>query len=115
MFMSEKQEMIQLKVIDGGEEKVLEVPRGSNLRKVLLKHGISPYTKWTKNLNCGGNGICATCGVWIVGNELEARHWHDRLAQQFGYPRLSCQIRINQPMTISLVDKVIWGKRNKIK
>jgi ferredoxin len=111
--MAKKQEIIQLMVIDGEEKKVLEVSKGSNLREVLLEHGLSPYTKWTKNLNCGGNGICATCGVWIEENNLEARHWHDRLAQQFGYPRLSCQISINQPMTISLVDKVIWGKRKK--
>lgn len=111
--MPKKQEMIQLKVIDGGEEQVLEVPKGSNLRAVLLKHGISPYTKWTKDLNCGGRGICATCGVWISHTEPDARHWHDRLAQRFGYPRLSCQITVDEPMSISLVDKVIWGKRKK--
>ncbi|MEO0473509.1 MAG: (2Fe-2S)-binding protein, partial [Bacteroidota bacterium] len=55
-------------------------------------------------------GICATCGVWIH-EHIQPTHWHDKAADRFGYPRLSCQIRIVEDLTIELVDKIIWGKR----
>jgi len=89
----------------------LEAPAGANLRQFLLDQGLTPYTRWTRQLNCGGRGICATCGVWIVDNEPTPTHWHDRLAKRYGYSRLSCQITIQTPMTIRLdTEKVIWGK-----
>ena len=42
----------------------IEADQGENLRKVLLRHDFSPYTRITSTLNCGGRGLCATCGVW---------------------------------------------------
>ncbi len=94
----------------------LEVEKGANLRKTLLAKGLSPYTRFTRRLNCGGRGICATCGVWILENAPSPRHWHDRLAQRFGYARLSCQIDIQQDMEIALdTKKWIWGKPQKQK
>lgn len=91
----------------------IEVKDGANLREVLLAHGISPYASLTQRLNCGGRGLCATCGVWIDEDSPVPEHWHDRLAADFGYPRLSCQITVNTDMTIRLVeDKVIWGGRD---
>ncbi|TKX83867.1 (2Fe-2S)-binding protein, partial [Halorubrum sp. SS5] len=51
-----------------------------------------------------------TCGV-RVREGPPADHWHDRLADRFGYPRLSCQIAVDRPMTVSLVDKRVWGGR----
>lgn len=82
--------------------------KGDNLRMLLLKNGVSPYTALTRNLNCGGKGLCATCGVWLV-DQVPAKHWHDKAAQQFGFPRLSCQITVEHDMTIQLVNKLVWG------
>ncbi len=48
------------------EGKTLDVPEGANLRKSLLKNGISPYIGKDKILNCLGNGLCGTCRVEIV-------------------------------------------------
>jgi len=96
-----------------GVEHQLKVTRGSNLREVLLEASLSPYTSYTQRLNCGGNGICATCGVWIEAPAIRPRHWHDRAAKQFGYPRLSCQISVEEDMIIRLVKKRIWGGRKK--
>jgi len=91
----------------------IEVNSGDNLRETLLAHGVSPYTSVTRRLNCGGRGLCATCGVWIDEAAPAPEHWHDRLAADFGYPRLSCQITVETDMTIRLVeDKVIWGGRD---
>ena len=98
-----------------GEEHRWEVPMHANLRKALLERGFSPYTTYTRRLNCGGRGLCATCGVWIdTGAPLPA-HWHDRAAHRFGYPRLSCQVAVRQDMAVRMVDKLVWGGRKKKK
>lgn len=90
----------------------IEADQGENLRKVLLRHDFSPYTRITSTLNCGGRGLCATCGVWI-DEQIHPTHWHDKAADVFGYPRLSCQITITQDLTIRLLtDKFIWGQRD---
>ena len=90
----------------------LEVPDGANLRSVLLSHGLSPYTSLTRTLNCGGRGLCATCGVRFEGPAPPPDHWHDRLAARFGYPRLSCQIIVRSGLAVRLLpDKRVWGRR----
>ena len=89
---------------------VLTVPKGANLRQVLLDNNLSPYAPLTQKLNCGGYGLCATCGVWVEDGEPAPTHWHDRIGKRFGYPRLSCQITVQQDMTVRLLtDKIIWG------
>jgi ferredoxin len=97
-----------LRILLSDGEQVLEVPACANLRQSLLAAGVSPYTWATRQLNCGGRGLCATCGVWVEGT-VPPEHWHDRLADHFGYPRLSCQLHVEGDMTIRLVDKLIWG------
>lgn len=105
--------MHRLTVITEGERHTLQVADGANLRRVLLDNGFSPYAMLTQNLNCGGRGLCATCGVWIETNEPPPEHWHDKLAKQFGYPRLSCQISVDKDMTVQILDdKRIWGDRD---
>ncbi|MGQ9887181.1 MAG: 2Fe-2S iron-sulfur cluster-binding protein [Aggregatilineales bacterium] len=102
----------QVRVVRGAAEQTLEVPDGANLRQALLAAGISPYTALTRRANCGGRGLCATCGVWIAAGEPPPDHWHDRLAARFGYPRLSCQISVKGDMIVHiLTDKWIWGGR----
>lgn len=105
--------MPQLTVWHAGETSVLNVPEGANLRRILLDNKLSPYTALTRRANCGGRGLCATCGVWVESNEPVPDHWHDKLAARFGYPRLSCQISVDEDMVVRLLDdKVIWGQRD---
>ena len=105
---------VQICLIDlDGHSHHWEVRRGTNLRRAMLDHGYSPYTKFTEEVNCGGKGICATCGVWLEINEPDPLHWHDKAAKRFGYPRLSCQIRAEEDLTIRLVKKRVWGRRNR--
>jgi ferredoxin len=95
-----------------GERTDVEAPRGATLRRVLLEAGVSPYTDVTDRLNCGGRGLCATCGVRLLSDDAPAPdHWHDRLADRFGYPRLSCQVTIEEPMIVRIPEKVVWGGR----
>ncbi|MEO0337723.1 MAG: 2Fe-2S iron-sulfur cluster binding domain-containing protein [Bacteroidota bacterium] len=112
MIQKKPENMPQLTVIDQQKQKhIFEVPEGSNLRNQLLNYNLSPYVAITQKLNCGGSGICATCGVVISEGEPEPRHWHDKAAKRFRYPRLSCQITVEADMTVELIEKVIWGKR----
>ena len=134
-------ENVPVTVLADSTRHELAVPAGTMLRDALLKAGLSPYTAWTESLYCGGRGICATCGVRVRSGrgeevnvqEAEAKakakakreaetaaerpnptHWHDRLAARFGYPRLSCQIPVEEPLTVTLVtEKRLWGGRKK--
>lgn len=100
-----------LRVETASGEQVLTVPGGANLRRVLLDAGFSPYGSVSKVTNCGGRGLCATCGVRFVSGEPDPVQWHDRVARAFGYPRLTCQITVDRDMTIRLIgDKVMWGQ-----
>jgi ferredoxin len=102
--------VVYVRVHDGDREHLLTAPAGATLRDVLLDAGLSPYTRLTERLNCGGRGLCATCGVRIDGGP-PPEHWHDSLAERWGYPRLSCQIRLEEDLRVRLPGKVIWGKR----
>ncbi|EJN61649.1 2Fe-2S iron-sulfur cluster-binding protein [Halogranum rubrum] len=94
-----------------GTETTLETSPGTNLRELLLERGLSPYTTVTERLNCGGRGLCATCGVRVRAGP-DPTHWHDELAERFGYPRLSCQITVETDLVVELVeDKRVWGGR----
>lgn len=87
----------------------LSVPRGERLRNALLNSGLSPYGPYTQKLNCQGNGLCATCGIIPLEGVPAPKHWHDKLAAKFDYPRLACQIEVKAPMSIRLIDeKGIW-------
>lgn len=98
--------------VDGREETVTVSP-GTNLRRALLDEGFEVYAPAAKVANCGGRGICATCGVRVQhpdGSAPEPDHWHDELAARYGYPRLSCQITVEEPMTVELIEKRYWGQ-----
>jgi ferredoxin len=134
--VGESSATVRLTVVDdrgGREPATLSVPRGANLRESLLAAGYSPYTRLTERTNCGGRGLCATCGVRFVdgstdGVETGAEdggstdplppceppapdHWHDRLAARFGYPRLSCQVACDRDLTVRIPTKLVWGGR----
>lgn len=97
-------------VVGESASQMIQVPQGTNLRRALLQAGISPYGALSKRANCGGRGLCATCGVIFDAGEPAPAHWHDRIGSAFGYPRLSCQIEVTNDMTIRLVaGKVMWG------
>ena len=93
---------------DGAVHSV-RAERGARLRDVLLAAGLSPYVALTARANCGGRGLCATCGVWPSPAPAPT-HWHDRLAAAWGYPRLSCQIAVEGDLEVVIPDKRIWGR-----
>lgn len=96
-------------VVSEGTETELSVPTGTTLREALLAADCSPYGRLSEHANCGGRGLCATCTV-EVDPAPEPSHWHDAAAVRFGYPRLSCQLSVEEPTTVRLLDKVLWGQ-----
>ncbi len=89
----------------------LTVSHGTVLRDALRAAGLSPHSTAGQRLNCGGRGLCATCGVRVLTDDPDPEHWHDSLADRFGYPRLSCQLRVTESMTVRIPEKLVWGGR----
>ncbi len=97
---------------DGGRE--VRARPGTVLRDALLDAGLTPHSDAGRRLNCGGRGLCATCGVRVLDpgdGDAAPDHWHDRLADRFGYPRLSCQLRVADGMRVRVPEKLVWGGR----
>jgi len=92
-----------------GEVQQIDCEAGTVLRDVLLEHDLSPHSRLAVT-NCGGRGLCATCGVRLE-TPPDADHWHDQLASRFGYPRLSCQITVEDGMSVRIPEKRVWGRR----
>jgi ferredoxin len=106
-------EELPVTVRDGDREETLSVKRGTTLRRALRDADFEVYAPAAKVANCGGRGICATCGVRVcdgTGDEPDADHWHDALAARYGYPRLSCQLTVDRPLTVELIEKRYWGQ-----
>jgi ferredoxin len=102
-------ETVAVTVVDGEDEQTIDVERGQMLRDALLDRGFEVYGTVSKHANCGGRGLCATCTV-DIDPQIAPEHWHDHAAVQFGYPRLSCQITVEEPLTVRLLDKHVWGQ-----
>ena len=51
------------------EKKTIEVPAGSNLRKVAKRNGVQLYPFPHNYANCLGNGLCASCRVNVKKGE----------------------------------------------
>jgi ferredoxin len=100
---------VSVTVVDGDDEATIAVERGRTLRDALLDHGFDVYGTVSRRVNCGGRGLCATCTV-EVDPAPEPTHWHDAAAVRFGYPRLSCCLTVEEPMTVRLLDKHVWGQ-----
>jgi ferredoxin len=100
---------VPVTVVVGETETTVEIARGRTLRDALLERDFPVYGTVSTAANCGGRGLCGTCGV-RVDPAPEPTHWHDRAAAKFGYPRLSCCLTVEKPMTVELPDKHVWGQ-----
>lgn len=102
-------EGVPVRVVVGDKETSIEVEPGANLREALLERDFPVYGTVSQYANCGGRGLCSTCTV-EVDPAPKPVHWHDAAAVRFGYPRLSCCITVEEPMTVRLLDKHVWGQ-----
>ena len=102
-------ERVAVTVATQDGETTIGIERGDVLRDALLERGFDVYGTVSQYANCGGRGLCATCTV-EVDPAPEPSHWHDAAAVRFGYPRLSCCIEVEEPLTVRLLDKHVWGQ-----
>lgn len=97
------------------EDKLIQCPKGSLVRDVLIAHGIYPHNGSARNLNCFGLGSCGTCAVKITGN-ISPATGKEKL--RLSCPplhatpglRLSCQTRILGDIKIEK-GKGFWGQK----
>jgi ferredoxin len=104
------EESVPVTVRAGDYETTLRVERGTVLRDALLDAGFDVYGPVSRVANCGGRGLCGTCGVRFEGEPPEPTHWHDRAAARFGYPRLSCRVTVEEPLAVRVPAKWMWGQ-----
>ena len=90
---------VPVTVLDGDYETTIEVTEGTVLRDALLEQGFDVYGSVSRVANCGGRGLCGTCGVRLE-DAPDPSQWHDGAAKRWGYPRLSCQIRVDEPLQV---------------
>ena len=99
------------------EGRTLEVPEGTNLRKALIKAGVSPYLGKDRFLNCFGLGFCGTCRVEAVDGKGVAPMTDREEAPLVGLiplyarkipqnVRLSCRIDVKSDVTIKTHPKI---------
>ncbi|TDI13995.1 MAG: (2Fe-2S)-binding protein [Acidobacteria bacterium] len=108
------------------EKKVIEVPVGSNLRKVALANGIEVYPGFYKVVNCRGNATCGSCRMVIMKGTIAntaSRTFRERLRFKLSYlnigeeeeMRLSCQTTINGDLEVYTKPAFNWyGKPDKL-
>jgi ferredoxin len=88
---------------------------GENLRKVLVKHNLSPYNGLSKFINCHGIGSCGTCAVMIKG-VVNRKTWMEKWRLRFpphkakNGLRLACQVRVWSDLEITK-GQGFWGQR----
>ncbi len=83
------------------EVREIEVPKGSNLRKVAIANGISVDREQFFGVSCPGIGVCGVCKVWV--RELEPKATNPRgfmergMFMRFfdGWRRLACLVRVD--------------------
>ncbi|MEQ9481928.1 2Fe-2S iron-sulfur cluster-binding protein [Coleofasciculus sp. F4-SAH-05] len=91
---------------------------GSNLRKVLLEHGVPLYNGNAKIINCMGIGSCGTCAVEVEGEVSEA-NWKDKARRSLpphsptANRRLACQTKVLGDVQVTKYDG-FWGQGKDI-
>lgn len=70
--------------------------KGQSLRDVLLGSGLDVYGGKAKLTNCGGGGVCGTCGVGVIAEDWEERPAFEaqKLKKYDSTCRLSCNTKV---------------------
>jgi len=92
------------------EHRSFDTEAGSNLRLLMKKVGVSPYSGLDALLNCRGNNFCGTCAVEVVdgkGASPRTREEEGTLAGNLAVARvveknirLACQTSVTGDMTV---------------
>lgn len=93
------------------ENRKVEVPEGTTLRKAAKQAGVSVYGSVNKLLNCRGFGLCGTDQIEVSPAEcLNGPTWQEKL--QFGDNatlRLACQVKITGDCKVNTAPAIAYG------
>jgi len=98
------------------EDRRIECESGENLRKLLLKNGLSPYNSGAVLLNCRGLGSCGTCALALLEGELHPKTKMEKWRLNFpphkaqSDLRLACQIRVEGDLKLRK-HPGFWGEK----
>ena len=98
--------VVNVTVLEGDKETVVEMKVGDNLRISLLGGGFQVYRSFKSKIgNCGGGGQCAFCAVEFESNEGwgDRSEYEDSKLKKSPKARLSCLNNIQGPAVIRLV------------
>jgi ferredoxin len=92
------------------EHRSIEVEPATNLRKLMLKVGVTPYKGLDMFLNCRGHNFCGTCAVEVVDSKGASPRGQDEEATLAGNlaiarvveknVRLACQTTVVGDMVV---------------
>ena len=98
--------VVNVTVLEGDKETVVEMKVGDNLRLSLLEGGFEVYRGFKSKIgNCGGGGQCTFCAVDFLSNEGwgDRSEYEDSKLKKSPEARLSCLNNIQGPAVIRLV------------
>jgi ferredoxin len=91
---------------DGKEDRILQCPGGTNLRRLLVGNGINVYRSLTRWTNCNGQQRCGTCIVNIDegGMNCSKRAIDEESVLMENPPsyRLSCRTEVYGDVTVTV-------------
>jgi ferredoxin len=99
------------------QSKTFDCPLGSNLRQVLLSHGIDLYNGGATLINCRALGTCGTCAVHLIG-DASAMTWREQARLSLpphagrGDRRLACQVKVQGDLHVTKLDG-FWGQGDR--
>ncbi len=67
--MKDVSKQVKLTVLKNRMKYEFLLPAGKNLRQVLIEKGVSPNSAFNNKINCRGNGLCATCGAFVMDSD----------------------------------------------
>jgi ferredoxin len=92
------------------EHRSIEVEPDTNLRKFMLKVGVTPYRGLNRLLNCRGHNLCGTCALEVVDSKGASPRGQDEESTLVGNLaiarvvekniRLSCQTMVIGDMVV---------------
>jgi ferredoxin len=93
------------------ENRKIDVPVGTSLRKAAQMAGVSVYGSVNKILNCRGFGLCGTDMVLIKPAENISGVTFKEKLQLGDSPkeRLACQVTINGDITVNTAPAMEYG------
>jgi len=99
-------------VLFEAENRKVDVPAGTTLRKAAKKAGVSVYGGVNKLANCRGFGLCGTDKVTVAPAEcVSGPSFFEKF--QFGEKareRLACQVKIQGDVTVNTAPAMEYGR-----